>query len=151
MTITEYYKYAMLATAAYVRMGSKGLDGAAFAAQASSDAQQRLPVAQGQYLFAPTEQLPNPSPWTVLSYYGGDASQGAADMSGFGATLFERSGEKVLALRGTEPSEEGFLGLPGTGVDLLSADLAQQIGILGLALTQADKLKDYYTPLMDGS
>lgn len=79
----------------------------------------------GSFFFAPTLQRPNPNPWNILHYYGGDvpADQdpiAAADRSGFGATLFERGGEKVLALRGTEPGLD-------RAVDLFQADL----GVIG--------------------
>ena len=45
MTILDYYKYATLATASYVRMGDTSLSGQNFATLAGSDAQQRLPLA----------------------------------------------------------------------------------------------------------
>ena len=133
-TVLDFYKYSVLATAAYVRMGSKPLDGATFAAQAaSSPAQERLPIALGTALFNPPD---NTTPrWNILRYYGVDNTAdaiAAADKSGLGATLFARGSgattEKVLAIRGTEPTADGT-------VDLISADLGQ-IGILGLALTQ---------------
>lgn len=138
LTMVDYYKYAALATASYVRMGGQPLDGATFARIAANpelSSGGRIPLVLGEKLFVRTDA--NPDVWNILHYYGGDlpASQdpvAAADRSGFGATLFERNGEKVLALRGTEPFEDG-------GVDLLSAGIGQ-IGILGLALTQVVSL-----------
>ncbi len=131
-TILDYYNYAALATASYVRLGNKvnpgdqSVSGSIFAETARD--QDRIPLVLGTALFNPADATaPH---WNILSYYGGDipANQdpiAARDASGFGATLFMNSatGEKVLALRGTEPSEDGF-------VDLLSADLGQ-IGIFG--------------------
>ncbi|MBK9160736.1 MAG: tandem-95 repeat protein [Nitrosomonadales bacterium] len=77
----------------------------------------------------------NPNPWTIPpgGYHGNDAE-------GFAATLFQRTDangvtEKVLAIRGTEPS----LSLSG---DLLKADLGQ-IGFLGLAMGQTVSMMNY--------
>ncbi len=140
-TMAEGYKYAVLATASYVRMGGLVLNGATFAQQAARPdlSGGRIPIAQGSYFFDPANAYGVPV-WNILSYYGSDspASQdaiAAQDKSGFGATLFEKGGEKVLAMRGTEPFEDG-------AVDLLSADLGQ-IGILGLALTQVVSMANY--------
>ncbi len=131
MSILDYYKYALLATASYVRMGNKSLDGATFADEASSLDQSngRLPQSIAQYLFAPNQTYPNQDPWSIRYYYGGD-NPATPDISGFAATVFQQGakGEKVLALRGTEPSADG-------GVDLWGTDLGQ-IGILGIALSQ---------------
>ncbi len=156
-TTLEYYKFATLATASYVRLGpdlapttGQVIGGAQFAELARE--QDRLPTEQARYFFNPRPELPNPSPWTVLSYYGGDIPasvdpNAAADKSGFGATLFARTEngqtEKVLALRGTEPLEDGL-------VDVLSADLGQ-IGILGLALTQVVSMANYVARLRQTS
>jgi Ca2+-binding RTX toxin-like protein len=132
MNILEYYKYAQLATAAYVRLGAGAWDGVRFAALAASKEQQRLPLSIGEYLFAPTQELPNPNPWNIRYYYGSDNTNdpiASADLSGFGATLFQQgpNGEKVLALRGTEPFADGLADL--------AVDVAQ-IGVLGMALSQ---------------
>jgi hypothetical protein len=120
----------MLATAAYVRMGGKSLDGQTFSDEASSLDQGggRLPLSLGRYLFNPQPNLPNPGPWTIQYYYGGD-NLATPDTTGFGATLFQQGSEQVLAIRGTEP----FL---DSRIDLLEADLAA-IGILGVSLPQA--------------
>jgi hypothetical protein len=105
MTTSDYYKYAALATASYVRMGSKGLDGLTFINEAASQQQQRLPTEQAQYFFDPANKY-GATVWSIAAYYGADALQYAQDKSGFAATLFERTEngqtEKVLALRGTE-------------------------------------------------
>ena len=134
MSILEYYKYAQLATAAYVRLGNLSWDGETFAREARSNVQQRLPESLAGYLFDPTSNTyGNHDVWNILYYYGGDNTSNpiaAADKSGFAATLFRQgsNGEKVLAIRGTEPSEDG-------AVDLVGADLGQ-IGVFGIALTQ---------------
>lgn len=151
MTIADYYKYAVLSTASYVRMGGRSLDGATFA-QVANDPQLsaggRLPTVLGTELFNPAD--PMAARWDLLSYYGSDIpspNAANADKSGFGATLFARTEngqtEKVLAMRGTEPLEDGK-------VDLLSADLGQ-IGILGLALTQVVSMANYVARLRETS
>ena len=48
-TMLDYYKYAQLATAAYVRMGDRPMS--EFATRAF--AQDRLPLSIAQYLFDP--------------------------------------------------------------------------------------------------
>lgn len=105
-TISDLYKYAQLATASYVRMGDQPpdlrTDGATFAAAAARQSDGRLPLALGRRLFDPAFAIPGEPQWKLLHYYGGDVP-GVPDNTGFAATLFERSGEKVLALRGTEP------------------------------------------------
>jgi VCBS repeat-containing protein len=141
MNVLEYYKYALLATSAYVRMGTKPLEGAIFADEASSVDQSdgRLPSSIANYLFAPTDIFPNISPWTISHYHAGDTGL-TPDDTGLGATLFRNSDENVLAIRGVE--------LP---VDLLSLDEADPlqdlfgasiggIGMLGVALTQLVEL-----------
>ncbi len=127
-TTLEYYRYASLATAAYVRVGTEPLTGARFAELA--EAQKRFPALLAQYLFAPSEQYPNPSPWRIRYYYGGDRS-GIQDKTGFAATLFERDGKKVLAIRGVEITESA------TEIkrDLLASSLGG-IGMIGLAVNQ---------------
>jgi hypothetical protein len=114
MNRQDYYKCGVLATAAYVHMGGKSLDGATFAAEAAdpTKAGGRLPVTLARRLFDPQFAVAGQPQWQVRSYYGADAPQysqdktGFGDKSGFAATLFERTEngqtEKVLALRGTE-------------------------------------------------
>lgn len=142
MTTLDYYKFSQLATAAYVRAGSLVVGsetyGADFVGLAAGQTRGRLPLSLGQYLFAPNDFYPNLSPWIIRHYYGSDLPANvdpiaAADTSGFAATLFERTTdqgtEKVLAIRGTEPDQDGR-------VDLWQADLGA-IGILGMAFPQA--------------
>ncbi len=137
MNILNYYKYAQLATAAYVRLGGSPRDGATFARLASSREQERLPSSIGQALFDPNVAVSGVDQWTILRYYGGDVPASidpiaSADKTGFAATLFQQvtqqGTEKVLAIRGTEPTADGFVDLIGAGMG--------QIGLLGLALTQ---------------
>ncbi|HXF65553.1 MAG TPA: hypothetical protein VNK67_02485 [Burkholderiales bacterium] len=126
----DYYKYAALATASYVRVGNRvttadpAVSGRVFA-DAARD-QGRLPLVLGEKLFV--QSAANPDVWAIKHYYGGDVP-GVVDNTGFAATLFERGGEKVLAIRGTEPGSD-------RAVDLFQADLGA-IGILGMSLPQA--------------
>ena len=122
-TILDYYKYSTLATAAYVRLGAPLATGQVFVN--FSREQERLPEALGIQLFNPAD--PNTPRWNILHYYGGDRFD-VSDKSGFAATLFQQGTEKVLAIRGTEPTGE-------FGVDLFGADLGS-IGILGLSISQ---------------
>ncbi|MEO8629480.1 MAG: hypothetical protein ABI612_15470, partial [Betaproteobacteria bacterium] len=147
MTIANYYKYAALSTASYIRIGMKLansdqlasgkplIEGAVFAAEA--DNQDRIPLSLAQYLFNPANKYHVPI-WEVRSYTGGDIP-GSTDKTGFAATLFEQNGEKVLAVRGTEPNFDDR-------VDLVEADLAA-IGILGMSLPQAVSMVNYITCL----
>jgi len=113
-------------------MGGELLTGQRFSEVARD--QERLPLSIAQYLFAPTNELPNQNPWSIRYYYGGDIPadvdpKAAADKSGFAATLFQQgeNGEKVLAIRGTEPRNDYFVDL---AVDFGG------IGVLGMALPQ---------------
>ena len=121
-TISDYYKYAVLATAAYVRMGDQPAelqtDGATFASQAAQQSNGRLPQVLSEKLFV--QSPTNPDVWTIKNYYGGDAAAYAADKSGFAATLFKQGDEKVLAIRGTEP-----------GVTILGLDIGIDGGSKG--------------------
>lgn len=132
-TILEYYKYAQLATAAYVRLGAGPLTGARFADLANTQSGGRIPSSIAQYLFGINEDFPNPNPWSVRYYYGGDAL-GMNDKSGLAATLFRQgdAGETVLAIRGVEGELFGngdlFHDLAGAGVG--------GIGMIGIAITQ---------------
>ena len=132
---SDYYKYGVLATACYVRLGDQSAelrtDGATFVAAADRQDDGRIPKVLGEKLFVRSDT--NENVWSILNYYGGDipASQDAVagdDKSGFAATLFKQGTEKVLAVRGTEPNADRHW-------DLLAADLGE-IGILGLALAQ---------------
>jgi hypothetical protein len=132
-TITEYYDYAKLATAAYVQLESVGTAGNKLAE--ATNAQSRLPTAIANLTFdiesieakasglsvwtIPTRPNPNdPNGPRLTGYYGDDGT-------GFAATLFEKDGKKVLAIRGTEPP----------GIDLYRADIGE-IGFMGFAVSQ---------------
>ncbi len=108
-TITDYYKYAALATAAYVRMGDQPeelqTDGATFAIQANEQSDGRLPLSIAQYLFDPPPGS-TVTRWTIAHYFGSDNvsdSNASESKSGFAATLFQKDGENGLAVRGMEP------------------------------------------------
>jgi Ca2+-binding RTX toxin-like protein len=144
-TILQYYKYSTLAAASYVQAGSLTLGhanyGLDFAVLANSQSGGRLPTSLARRLFDPSAAVPGVDQWQIIDYYGGDIA-GVTEPSGFAATLFQQGDEKVLAIRGTEPDADRFLGLPITGIDVLSADLGQ-IGIFGLALTQVVAMANY--------
>jgi len=135
-TITDYYKYSLLAAAAYVRIANTSATGANFSTLAASDGQQRLPLTLGQYLFdANVTQYGSRDTWNILHYFRNDRTSdsiAAQDKSGLGAILFQQgsAGETVLAITGTESNNWKEI-----TTDFISADLGQ-IGILGLALTQ---------------
>lgn len=117
-SILDYYKYAKLATAAYVQLEEEpglGVDRIAFQA----NRQERLPLKLAEQMFLNPQD--NPEAWTIPAggYFGNDLT------SGFAATLFVQGTEKVLAIRGTEPTAQG-------GVDLFQADLAG-IGVFGFS------------------
>jgi hypothetical protein len=107
VSIIDYYKCAQFATAAYVRAGNLILGSSTYAADfaelARSQSDGRLPSSIAQYLLGINEAFPNPNPWNVRYYYGGDAP-GINDKSGLAATLFRQgdAGETVLAIRGVE-------------------------------------------------
>ncbi len=124
MNILDYFKYAALSTAAYVRMGDKSLDGATFADEASSIDQSmgRLPLSIAQYLFDPQSEVPNANKWTIADYHADD-KPGVEENSGFAATLYRNSEENVLAIRGAEA------GLSGGDIyrDLIGASIGEQV------------------------
>ncbi|MCW5575160.1 MAG: putative Ig domain-containing protein [Burkholderiales bacterium] len=131
-TIADYYKYSVLATAAYVRAGSLSPDSGTYVSDfldlAETQSNGRLPPILGNRLFNPVDAVPGVEQWVIENYYGGDIPAYADDKSGFAATLFKQGGERVLAIRGTEPTED-------LAVDLLGADIGG-IGLLGSAITQ---------------
>lgn len=119
----QYYEYSKLASAAYVNL--MNLNEKAVAKEVSKA--ERLPEALANQTFDPNSKeskISGSLVWKVPEggFYGNDGE-------GFAATLFERAGQKVLAIRGTEPTENLYS-------DLLKADITQ-IGFLGLALGQA--------------
>ena len=148
MTILDCYKYAQLATAAYVRAGQLNPEDSLyqqrFAELSSSEDEERLPLSIAQYLFGTNPNFANPDPWGVLYYHGGDRPD-VNDNTGFAATLFQQgeNGEKVLAIRGTEilVSEFGNEGgindeaVRDTWLDLAGAGIGG-IGIVGVAINQ---------------
>jgi hypothetical protein len=96
-TILDYYRYAQLAAASYVRTGGS-TNYREFIDAARDGEQNRLPLSLGSYLFNSANDYHVPV-WNILSYYAGDNPQ-TPDNTGFAPTLFEKDGEKVLALRG---------------------------------------------------
>lgn len=106
-------------------MDGQPLDGENLAARANS--QERLPAELANQTFnSLSPQAGGEAVWTIPSggYYKNDGT-------GFAATLFEKDGKKVLAIRGTEFGDSGQ-----RLKDLILADFAG-IGVLGLALAQA--------------
>lgn len=135
--LIDYYEYSKLATAAYLDLTS--LNGTEIANE--SNAKERLPGLLAKQTFDQTSEQAQASGapvWTVSpgGYYGNDSE-------GFAATLFSRAGEKVLAIRGTEPD------MSPSG-DLLKADLGQ-IGFFGIALGQALSMVNYIHRLQAGT
>ena len=133
-TILDYYKYAALATAAYVRLGEGPYSGTRLVTLAATQSDGRFPESIGEKLFiqSPT----NPSVWTIGSYHGRDVP-GYNDNTGFAATLFKKDGENVLAIRGLEPT---FLTLDSDEFYDANRDVAGAsvggIGLLGVAVNQ---------------
>ena len=96
-TILDYYEYAKLSTAAYVDMDDfLNFTGGDFAFEAND--QKRLPTSIANRMFVlDPENNPGSSVWSIPQggYY--------SDVdTGFAATLFEKDGQKVLAIRGTD-------------------------------------------------
>ncbi len=143
MIIQDYYEYSILSTLAYVDWdpAAVGLDKdpVAAARQAISDANsaQRVPGntddadvnTLGEQIFYTAAQ--GGQGWRIASFQPNDAA-------GFAASLFVNSdtGEKVLAIRGTEPGGAQLL------TDLLKADL-REMGEYGMAISQAVSLFNY--------
>ena len=148
-TFLDYYRYGLLAHAAYVNTtvistGSNAGEPTSsiqtFIERASADdnfpqdqdyVRQTLPTSLGISWFNPRE--PGLEKWTLLNQ---DAWDGAG--SGFSATLFSDGTQKVLAIRGTEgggPSDQ-------QEKDLAQADIGD-IGLKGLALHQAVDMVNY--------
>ena len=103
--IGDLYKYALLATASYVRTGGS-TDTGDFIDAASAADENRLPLSIAQYLFDPPAGS-SVTPWTIAYYHGSDNTTdpfSSESKSGFAATLFQKDGENVLAVRGVEPT-----------------------------------------------
>lgn len=142
MNIQEYYSYSQLSSLAYVDWQADAVGTGADYRLAVADANgaQRVPGeinvndpainTLGEKIFAPVTD--GGQGWQVADFHPNDAE-------GFKASLFfnPTSGEKVLAIAGTEPgaSYQGY-------ADLLRADL-QQIGDYGMAISQAVNLFNY--------
>ncbi|MCW8962772.1 MAG: hypothetical protein OQL16_03170 [Gammaproteobacteria bacterium] len=145
-TITDYYKYSQLATAAYIKLDGKITTNGEIAVQdiiAEANSQGRLPISLAEQLFDSSQQSNGQPVWTIPTgdyYYGNDDF-------GFAATLFRKGDENpsgnemVLAIRGTEGtiSRDNF---DQVYLDLLKADLAQ-IGFIGFALEQTLSMVNY--------
>ena len=144
MSIQELYKYSWFANLAYVRWSEADrvarppINTAPGALIIAANDAKRVPGntdtpevdGLGDRIFmAPTD---GGLGWQVASFEPNDPN------TGFAASLFVNSatGEKVLGVRGTEPS--------GTQLfkDLLKADLAE-IGVIGMAVSQAVSLYNY--------
>lgn len=124
-TIAEHYEYAKISLAAYIQLesvvslsGEVVSNASGIKTAGNPGAQELIPNALASQMFV------DPGVWHIVHPYHNDTV-------GFAATLFERNGEKVLGIRGTEPSVDGQLVL-----DLVKADL-MDIGIVGLAINQA--------------
>ena len=135
MTIQEFYKFSQFSVLAYVdwRDISK-LDYRE--AIGDANAAERVPGNNddpaidtlGEKIFAPVTD--GGQGWRIADFQPNDTA-------GFKASLFTNSatGEKVLAIAGTEPNVNPIL-------DLLKADL-QEIGTYGMAISQAVSLFNY--------
>ncbi len=123
--ISDIYKYARLSTAGYVDLSGVA-DFAPEQLRNRANALERMPTALGQQFFVTDG-------WTVLGdpRHPTGASGTHNSASGLAATLFGRSGEKVLSVRGTEIGG----GLAQLNLDLLQADLSE-IGGFGIAINQ---------------
>jgi hypothetical protein len=82
MTILDYYKYASLATAAYVRAGPLNPLEADYSQRFAELARQqnRLPLSIAERLFV--QSPTNPNVWQIAYYHGAD-SPGHNDDTGF--------------------------------------------------------------------
>jgi Ca2+-binding RTX toxin-like protein len=146
MNIQDFYKYSWFSTLAYIDWKQDAiysLSGAPPIRDAMAGQSPRIPGdtttdiidSLGEKIFAPVSK--GGEGWQVASFQPNDTA-------GFAASLFVKAGtnEKILAIRGTEPSTLGQAYL-----DLLKADL-QQIGEYGTAISQAVSLFNYVQRLM---
>ncbi len=104
-SVVDFFKYASLATAAYVRMDIGPFTGARLTGLAAAQSGGRLPLSIAQYLFDPPPGS-TVTRWTIAHYFGSDNvsdSNASESKSGFAATLFQKDGENGLAVRGMEP------------------------------------------------
>ncbi|RLJ69174.1 hypothetical protein, partial [Sulfurisoma sediminicola] len=144
MNIQDYYKYSWFSTLAYVDWKTDALNttdpgpairDAASAERVPGDRLDTKVNTLGEKIFSPATD--GGEGWQVADFQPNDAA-------GFAASLFVKAGtnEKILAIRGTEPSTLGQ-----AYSDLLKADL-QQIGEYGTAISQAVSLFNYVQRLM---
>ena len=124
-TIEEYYEYSKLANAAYIVLDGLSISSTNIIREAND--QGRIPTSLAEEMFDPAlPQNQGEAVWSIpeYGYYGNDET-------GYAATLFQKGGEKVLAIRGTE----GAGSIAEIYKDLLATDLVQ-IGFIGFALDQ---------------
>lgn len=128
MNIQEIYDYAKLATLSYVdlsRYTRSTLDATDVIKESASannpGKQERISTALGDQMFNLLKPADITGKWTILDpYFKADPSTGHSDpASGFAAMLVKNdtTGNKVLAIAGTEP------GAPGQAIqDLVESD-----------------------------
>ena len=141
MSINGYYKYSLLSNLSYVNWSASSTGTNATLGDLIQDADnaERLP---GDVEVTPNvidtlgEKIFIQEGWRVADY------QENTEDTGFSASLFtkEATHEKVLAIRGTEPSGIEIF------QDVIRADLAE-IGFVGMALSQAVSLFNYIQKL----
>lgn len=152
MNIQEIYDYAKLATLSYVDLSehskSELADAQIVIGEGASTLNPgdtaRIPIALGTQMLGPTTSISTDitGQWTVLDPYftANPTTTGHSDpASGFAAMLVQNgtTGNKVLAIAGTEPSAQDQ-----TFWDLAEADV-HQIGFWGIALGQLVSLYNY--------
>ncbi|TNG02744.1 MAG: hypothetical protein EP297_00840, partial [Gammaproteobacteria bacterium] len=134
ITIEDYYRYSQLANAAYINLDEYATIMPVDLVFEAND-QHRIPTTLAERMFDPNlPENQDQGVWNVIDYHGNDDS-------GYAATLFEKNGEKVLAIRGTEPTGLQFYH------DLIVADLAQ-IGFIGFALDQTVSMINHIVQMM---
>ena len=132
MNIQDYYKYSLLSTLAYVDWRRRNNLTTAELIEDANNAP-RIPGVNGGVIDTLGEKIFSPTSagrqgWQVADFQPNDAA-------GFAASLFVNSdtGEKVLAIRGTEPNLS--LNIFGSEIvkDLFNADF-HEIGEYGMAV-----------------
>jgi hypothetical protein len=129
ISISDLYKFAKLSTAGYVDLSG--------ASNFSSETMQTLASGQGQVPRMPAvlgNQFFVGDGWQVLNDPRFKPEIHTDTTSGFAATLFQKGGEKILSVRGTDPGTDGQF-----NQDILEADL-KEIGIFGTAISQTVSL-----------
>jgi len=69
--ILDYYEYAKLSSAGYIKLDGKSLDGATVASEANSDVQKRLPRALANQMFdreSDEAKASGQSVWTIPNF-----------------------------------------------------------------------------------